>query len=239
MGMLRAIRRELPEIWTVYGGVSRRTMDRRSWPRSARSISLCAGRGGDGGAVGDGIRAGATFGTSLTGACLGQGRVPSRRPQSWSFDPEGRVVVNPQAPVIRDLDAYRVGWDLIDFRRYTYYGKRRAVVVQFSRGCPRRCHSVGQHAFWRTWRHRDPVRLAKELAQLHREHGVELINFADENPTASRAAWKAFLEALVAENVPLVMIGTTRAGDIVRDADLLPLYGRAGGAVSPRLGKHG
>jgi len=126
------------------------------------------------------------------------------------------------------LDACRVGWELIDFSRYTYYGKRRAVVVQFSRGCPHRCHYCGQHDFWRAWRHRDPVRFARELARLHREHGVELINFADENPTASRRAWKAFLEALIAEQVPLVLIGTTRAGDIVRDADLLPLYRKAG-----------
>src|SRR5208282_4869607 len=43
-------------------------------------------------------------------------------------------VATPPAPVIRDLDACRVGWELIDHRRYTYYGKRRAVVVQFSRG---------------------------------------------------------------------------------------------------------
>jgi anaerobic magnesium-protoporphyrin IX monomethyl ester cyclase len=140
----------------------------------------------------------------------------------------GRVVANPPAPVIRDLDACRIGWELIDHRRYTYYGKRRAVVVQFSRGCPHHCHYCGQHGFWRAWRHRDPVKFAAELARLHREHGVELINFADENPTALKPAWQAFLEALIAHNVPLILIGTTRAGDIVRDADILHLYKRAG-----------
>jgi anaerobic magnesium-protoporphyrin IX monomethyl ester cyclase len=72
------------------------------------------------------------------------------------------------------------------------------------------------------------VKFAAELARLHREQGVELINFADENPTASRPAWQAFLEALIAENVPLILIGTTRAGDIVRDADILHLYRQAG-----------
>ena len=46
-----------------------------------------------------------------------------------------------------------------------------------------------------------PVRFAEELARLHREHGVEVINFADENPTVSKKAWRAFLEALIAENV--------------------------------------
>lgn len=151
--------------------------------------------------------------TDASGA--GQRRVPAARATA-------------PAPVIRHLDSCRVGWELIDHRRYTYYGKRRAVVVQFSRGCPHRCHYCGQHEFWRTWRHRDPVKFAAELARLHREHGVELINFADENPTASRSAWHAFLEALIAEKVPLILIGTTRASDIVRDADLLPLYRRAG-----------
>mgnify|MGYP002128536383 CR=1 FL=1 len=63
---------------------------------------------------------------------------------------------------------------------------------------------------------------------MHREQGVELINFADELPTGSRKAWKAFLEALIAENVPLLLVGSTRAGDIVRDADILHLYKRAG-----------
>ena len=141
---------------------------------------------------------------------------------------QSELVATPLAPVVHDLDSCRIGWELIDHRRYTYYGKRRAGVAQFSRGCPHRCSYCGQHGFWRTWRHRDPAKFAAELARLHREQGVELINLADENPTASRPAWKAFLEALIAENVPLVIIGTTRAGDIVRDADILHLYRKAG-----------
>jgi anaerobic magnesium-protoporphyrin IX monomethyl ester cyclase len=140
----------------------------------------------------------------------------------------GSIRATRPAPVIANLDANRIGWELIDHRRYTYYGKRRAVVVQFSRGCPHHCHYCGQHGFWRQWRHRDPVKFAAELARLHREQGVELINFADENPTANREAWKAFLEALIPHNVPLIIIGTTRASDIVRDADILHLYKKAG-----------
>ncbi len=99
--------------------------------------------------------------------------------------------------------------------------------------CPRRpsphlCNYCGQRGFWTRWRHRDPVRFAKELARLHREHGVKVINFADENPTVSKKVWRAFLEALIAENVDLVLVGSTRADDIVRDADILHLYKKAG-----------
>src|SRR6476620_2058792 len=136
----------------------------------------------------------------------------------------------PPAPVIRDLDAYRVGWELIDHARYSYWGGLRAVVVQFSRGCPHLCNYCGQRGFWTRWRHRDPVRFAKELVRLHREHGVRVVNFADENPTVSKKAWRTFLEALIAENVDLILVGSTRADDIVRDADILHLYKRAGWA---------
>src|SRR5436190_10484155 len=141
---------------------------------------------------------------------------------------DGAPEATPPARVIADLDRYRVGWELIDHRRYSYWGGMRAVVVQFSRGCPHPCTYCGQRGFWTRWRHRDPVKFAAELARLYREHGVELINFADENPTVDREAWRRFLEALIAENVPLTLVGSTRADDIVRDADLLPLYRKAG-----------
>jgi anaerobic magnesium-protoporphyrin IX monomethyl ester cyclase len=100
--------------------------------------------------------------------------------------------------------------------------------VQFSRGCPHPCNYCGQRGFWTRWRHRDPVRIAKEIARLHREQGVEVFNFADENPTSSRLHWNAFCEALIAEKVEVILVGSTRAGDIVRDKDILHLYKKAG-----------
>jgi anaerobic magnesium-protoporphyrin IX monomethyl ester cyclase len=141
---------------------------------------------------------------------------------------DGRPHATPAAPVITDLDAQRVGWELIDHRRYRYWGGKRAVVVQFSRGCPHRCTYCGQRGFWTTWRHRDPQAFADEIARLHREHGVEVFNFADENPSAARKPWEAFLRALVAHDLDLTLVGSTRADDIVRDTDILHLYKRAG-----------
>ncbi|MEQ1694687.1 MAG: magnesium-protoporphyrin IX monomethyl ester anaerobic oxidative cyclase [Hyphomicrobiaceae bacterium] len=141
---------------------------------------------------------------------------------------KGEPTATRPAQVIANLDAYRVGWELIDHARYSYWGGLCAVVVQFSRGCPHLCNYCGQRGFWSRWRHRDPVLFAKELARLHRESGVKVINFADENPTVSKKVWKTFLEALIAENVDLILVGSTRADDIVRDADILHLYKAAG-----------
>jgi anaerobic magnesium-protoporphyrin IX monomethyl ester cyclase len=140
----------------------------------------------------------------------------------------GWPYASPPAPLIRDLDAYRVGWELIENRQYTYWGDQQAVVAQFSRGCPHICNYCGQRGFWKLWRHRDPGKFAAELAWLYRSRGVKVIDFADENPTASREVWRAFLEALIAEDVPLTLVGSTRADDIVRDADILHLYKKAG-----------
>jgi len=145
-----------------------------------------------------------------------------------AFRRHGRAVATEPAPLIRDLDAYRVGWELIDFTKYSYWGGKRAVVVQFSRGCPHLCSYCGQRGFWTRWRHRDPQRFAREIARLHRAHGVEVFNFADENPTSSPKVWRAFLEALIAEKVSVSLVGSTRADDIVRDADFLHLYKQAG-----------
>lgn len=224
----RAVRLALPRAWIIYGGV----FPSYHW-RDVLEDEPCFDIIVRGEAEETIVRLITALESKqpleqVTGIAFRSGTISTPTHEQSRSLARSEPITTPPAPIIRDLDACRVGWELIDHQRYTYYGKRRAVVVQFSRGCPHRCNYCGQHNFWRTWRHRDPVKFAAELARLHREQGVELINFADENPTASRSAWLAFLEALIAEKVPLVLIGTTRAGDIVRDADILHLYKRAG-----------
>lgn len=164
---------------------------------------------------------------SMLVQAIEQGR-PCSGVNGIAFRQGGMAMATQAAKPIADLDACRVGWELINHRDYSYWGGKRAVVVQFSRGCPHQCSYCGQRGFWTKWRCHEPVRFARELARLYREHGVELINFADELPTGSQQAWQRFLEALIAEQVPLTLVASTRAGDIVRDRDILHLYKKAG-----------
>ena len=97
------------------------------------------------------------------------------------FRRDQEIVETLPALAIENLDDFRVGWELVDLKRYSYYGGKQAVVMQFSRGCPHLCNYCGQRGFWARWRHRDPQKFAQEIAWLHRTHGVELINLADEN----------------------------------------------------------
>jgi anaerobic magnesium-protoporphyrin IX monomethyl ester cyclase len=216
VALCRALKARLPDLVTVYGGVH----PTYHWDEilaACPQIDFIVRGEGEQTCV------------DLMRALTGRGRLAKVRGIAYR-DPSDadRIVDTPPAVMIRNLDDYRVGWELIDHAQYTYWGGKRAVVVQFSRGCPHLCNYCGQRGYWTQWRHRDPVRFARELARLHREHGVELINFADELPTGSRKMWQAFLEALIAENVPLLLVGSTRAGDIVRDADILHLYRQAG-----------
>jgi anaerobic magnesium-protoporphyrin IX monomethyl ester cyclase len=141
---------------------------------------------------------------------------------------DGIIFKTPPAPYIKDLNACRVGWELMENYNYTYWGKRKAVVIQFSRGCPHSCSYCGQSLFWGKWRHRDPQLLADEIEMLHKKYGVEVINFADENPSADQKEWKKFLEALIQKDLKLILVGSIRADGIVRDAGHLHLYKKAG-----------
>ena len=139
------------------------------------------------------------------------------------------MVRNEDRPPIADLDGYPVAWDLIDdWDRYQCFGQGRAAIIQFSRGCPHRCTYCGQHEFWSRWRHRDPKALAREIAWLHHRHGVRFVTLADENPTTHKRRWRAFLEAVIEQDVDVHLFATIRAKDICRDADMLHLYRQAG-----------
>jgi anaerobic magnesium-protoporphyrin IX monomethyl ester cyclase len=210
----REIKATMPKVRTVYGGVFP-TYHAAEVLREHPEIDFIVR--GEGEATTRtllaAVESGAT-GKQVPGVAYRDGDVPQLTP--------------PAAP-IRDLNAFRVGWELIeDWNRYQYWGAGRAAVVQFSRGCPHLCTYCGQRGFWTQWRYRDPHRVAAEIGWLHREHGVAFVDLADENPTTSRRLWKSFLESLIAENVPVQIIATIRSADIVRDADILNLYKQAG-----------
>jgi len=138
------------------------------------------------------------------------------------------IMKNLEAPLLKNLDDYRIGWELMGDYHYTYWGKRKAVVIQFSRGCPYPCSYCGQSLFWKKWRCRSPQSLADEIEMLHKEYGVEVINFADENPSTNKREWLNFLRALIKKNLDLTLVGSIRADNIVRDEPYLHLYKEAG-----------
>ena len=214
LAMARALKTKLPAVPVVYGGV---------YPTYHGPEILAEEPAIDVIVRGEGERTAVAL-----AAAIADGRALSGVPGIVYRD-GSRARTTVPAEMIADLDAYRVGWELIaDWDVYQCWGMGRAAVVQFSRGCPHQCTYCGQRGFWTKWRYRDTAKAVAEIAFLHREHGVNFIDLADENPTSSKRVWRAFLEALAAEKLPIRLFATIRATDIVRDADILPLYKAAG-----------
>ena len=138
------------------------------------------------------------------------------------------VIVNRSRTPIKDLDEYRPGWELVDWEQYSMFGFKNAAGLQFSRGCTLTCTYCGQWMFWKKWRHRSPENIVEQLKILATQYDVKIVWFADENFAADRDAAKQLLERIAEASLGLSLNLNMTAADVVRDADLIPLYKRAG-----------
>ncbi len=212
--MLVAIKRACPGVLTVYGGV---------YPSfHAEEILRCEE------AI-DVIVRGEGEATSLELVeAIDSGR-PLHRVQSIAYRHRRQPVLTPPRTPIRNLDAFRIGWELIaHWDDYQCFGMGRSGIIQFSRGCPHHCTYCGQRDFWVRWRHRNAVKLVDEIEWLYRTHNVRFFSLADENPAANREEWHRFLEEMAAREIPVHFFASIRTTDIVRDAEILHLYRKAG-----------
>jgi anaerobic magnesium-protoporphyrin IX monomethyl ester cyclase len=233
--VLRAIKAALPHCITIYGGVHP-TYHYRTILAEHPEVDIVV-RGEGEATVLDLIRALAApnlsdDGNKTPGSCTctlcDLSSVPGI---AWRSYDDGTTVMTTKASrtPIADLDAYPIGWELIsNWDQYQAFGLGRAAVVQFSRGCPHTCTYCGQWMFWRHWRHRDVTKFVDELAWLHEQRQVRFFWLADENPTTLKDVWQQVLQEIADRRLPIGMCASIRAQDIVRDADILPLYKRAG-----------
>jgi anaerobic magnesium-protoporphyrin IX monomethyl ester cyclase len=134
-------------------------------------------------------------------------------------------------PFIPDLDSLGTAWDLIDWEDYTYFviPDSRLAAVSTSRGCSHNCTFCSQQKFWRqSWRARSPENIVEEIRLLRNTYGVNVVLFSDEYPTQERDRWETLLDLLIAEDMGVYLLMETRPEDIVRDADILWKYRKAG-----------
>lgn len=217
MRTLRALKTAMPNLLTVYGGVHPTYHHLEILAEHPEVDVIVRGEG-----------------EAVTLDLMKAVAEPSSRPDlsavrgiSWRRGAE--IVIQPNQPAIEDLDACRIGWELVeDWDRYQAFGFGRAAVVQFSRGCPHTCTYCGQWMFWKRWRHRDVLKFVDEIEQLHREQGVNFFWLADENATTTKETWRRVLEEIVRRDIRIGISATMRAQDIVRHADILHLYKQAG-----------
>lgn len=162
--------------------------------------------------------------------CLNAGDDPARVP-GLAFRRDGQTIVTAAAPFIDDLDSLPAAWDLVDWPIYSYYPKPGSTlaIVSSSRGCRQNCSFCSQQLFWqRTWRSRSPENFVNELEMLNQRYGVNVVMLADEIPTLDQKRWVRILDLLIERTPGVKLLMETRVDDILRDADIMDKYQRAG-----------
>jgi anaerobic magnesium-protoporphyrin IX monomethyl ester cyclase len=132
---------------------------------------------------------------------------------------------------MESIDDLPAAWDLLDWRDYTYFiiPNSRLGAISTSRGCDHDCIFCSQQKFWeKSWRGRDPRKVADELEYLHTAYQVNVFLIVDEYPTRDKARWEAFLDLLIAKELPIHLLMETRVPDIIRDQEIIWKYRKAG-----------
>ena len=96
-----------------------------------------------------------------------------------------KVHINERRPFIKDLDKYRLEWDLVDIERYIkpyYLDLNRVLEVVTSRGCPHACGFCYNLAFnQRKWRAHSIEYVVNEIGSLISKYELNGIMFRDDN----------------------------------------------------------
>ena len=148
-----------------------------------------------------------------------------------AFRRGGTVVTTDKRAVMETLDDLPAAWDLLEWRDYTclVIPDSRLGAISSSRGCDHDCVFCSQQRFWgKSWRARDPRKVADELEYLYSTYQINVFLITDEYPTRDRQHWELLLDAVIAKDLPIHLLMETRAEDIIRDAQILGTYRKAG-----------
>lgn len=112
-----------------------------------------------------------------------------------SYRKEGKIIHNPSAKLIEDLDAlpfpeYKF-FDLASYSKQPHYPKELlnypVGCVTSSRGCPYNCTFCSSSNLWgRKIRFRNPKKVVDEIEELYIKYNIRYIVFMDDHFTANR-----------------------------------------------------
>jgi len=159
-----------------------------------------------------------------------EGSVPFEEVAGVGFKKEGRTLINPPRPFIRDIDALpfpaRHLFPLERYRDSIHYQEPYTVMVT-SRGCPFRCIFCASSVTWaRKVRLRSPENVIAEIAEVVRRYGIRNINFADDTFTLNRERTIDICRRIVQEKFNIKFLCSSRLDTI--DAERLHWLKKAG-----------
>lgn len=148
-----------------------------------------------------------------------------------AYRENGQILVTPPRPFIEDLDSLIPAWDLVEWADYSFYVMpgSRLGIVNSSRGCINECSFCSQQKFWhRSYRERKAEKFVEELEYLRDTFGVTVVMLSDEYATRNRERWERIMDLMIERQTNVYLLLETCVGDIIRDADIMWKYRKAG-----------
>lgn len=111
-------------------------------------------------------------------------RQPLSEVKGIGYKENGELKFTEPRPFMKNLDKYRLDWDLVDINRYIrpYWDLKRVIPFVTSRGCPHNCSFCHNLVFnKRRWRAHSIDFVVSEVERLKSEHGIDGIRFWDDN----------------------------------------------------------
>jgi radical SAM superfamily enzyme YgiQ (UPF0313 family) len=150
----------------------------------------------------------------------------------------GEVVLNPQRPLIQNLDVLPMpAYDLFPMDRYYGY----SVIPNYneavtSRGCEGACHFCYEWWFvdprsprdFSSHRTRSGRLVADEMELLNKKYGVKVLTFMDDDFNSDRQKMLDLVQALEEKKLDMSWFCLSRAQNLIRDADLVPRLRKVG-----------
>ena len=128
------------------------------------------------------------------------------------FRENGRAKINPQRPLIEDLDSIPFPlFEQLPLKRYYYVMPDNSITVLSGRGCPYRCSFcasgvINQHRY----RTRSPSNFVEELDWIYKRFGIKSFNITDETFTINHNRVEKICELILEKGLPIKWCCTTR-----------------------------
>ena len=118
------------------------------------------------------------------------------------YKKEGQPVLNPQRPLIADLNKWRLDFSLLDLEKFIFPldKYKRVIAYKTSRGCPFQCAFCYNYEFnkarWRAW---SEEAVLEDINFLKEKYKIDAVKFYDDNFFVDR---KRALSLLKKINLP-------------------------------------
>jgi len=103
---------------------------------------------------------------------------------SVGYKDRDKIIINPKRPLIKNLDKYRLDFNLIDLEKYIFKLDKynRVIAYKTSRGCPYNCAFCYNREFnegqWRVW---SIETVLKDISFFKDKYKIEAVKFYDDN----------------------------------------------------------